>query len=245
MPLAKRVIPTILCRGRTAFKGERFQATRSIGLAANLVRVHAARLVDEVVLLDIGATPEGRGPDLSLVEELAEDLFCPLAVGGGVRSVQDVRDLLKAGADKVVIGTARPRVVSEIAAAVGSQAVVVAIDYREDGHVYKKAGALCVPVSPTLWARELEHAGAGEVLLTAIHREGTLSGYDLATIASVAQAVQVPVVAHGGCRDYADMAAALERGASAVAAGALFQFTEATPREAAQYLNEHGIEARV
>lgn len=243
--LAKRVIPTILCRGRTAFKGERFASWRSIGSVVNQVRVHAARGVDEIVLLDIGATPENRGPDLTLVEDLSESLFCPLAVGGGVRSVQDVRDLLKAGADKVVIGTARPRVIEEIADVVGSQAVVVAIDYREDGHVYKKAGALCVPVSPTLWARELEHAGAGEVLLTAIHREGTLSGYDLATVESVAKAVQIPVVAHGGCSGYPDMAAALERGASAVAAGALFQFTEATPREAARYLNEHGIEARI
>lgn len=245
MPLAHRVIPTILCRGRTAFKGERFASWRSIGSVVNAVRVHAARQVDELVLLDIGATPEGRGPDLSLVEDLSDALFCPLAVGGGIRGIQDVRDLLNAGADKVVIGTARPRVIEEIADTVGSQAVVAAVDYREDGNVYKKAGALCIPVSPHLWAREVEAAGAGEILLTSIEREGTLAGYDLATVQRVAAAVSVPVVAHGGCSGYADMAAALERGASAVAAGALFQFTEATPREAAQYLQDHGIEARV
>lgn len=245
MPLAHRVIPTILCRGRVAFKGERFQATRSIGLAENLIRVHAARLVDEVVLLDIGATPEGRGPDLSLVEELSEALFCPLAVGGGIRGVEDVRALLRAGADKVVIGTARPRAIREIADAVGSQAVVAAIDYREDGYVYKKCGTLCVPVTPRLWARELERAGAGEILLTAIEREGTLAGYDLPMLAAVAGEVGIPVVAHGGCSGWRDMGQAIRAGASAVAAGALFQFTDLTPREAAQHLVKDGIEARV
>lgn len=245
MPLAKRIIPTILCRGRAAFKGERFASWRSIGLAETVVRVHAARQVDEIVLLDIGATPEGRGPDLSLIEDLAADLFCPLAVGGGIRGLQDVRDLLNAGADKVVIGTARPRVIEEIAATVGSQAVVAAVDYRKDGYVYKKAGTLCVPCNPRLWSRELAAAGAGEILLTSIDREGTLQGYDLDTIAAVAGAVTVPVVANGGARDYADMAAALQAGAEAVAAGALFQFTDATPREAALYLHHHGIEARI
>lgn len=248
MGLAHRVIPTILCRGRAMVKGKRFDSWRSVGLAAQAVRIHAARGVDEVVLLDIGATPEGRGPDLSLVEELSEVLFSPLAVGGGVRNVDDARALLRAGADKVVIGTMAfamiPNVVKEIATTVGSQAVVVAIDVRA-GKVVTHCGRHSTTMEPVMFARLVSTDGAGEILLTSVDREGTMQGYDLDLIRSVREAVSVPVVAHGGCSGYADMVAAINAGASAVAAGALFQFTDATPRDAARYLHANGIEARV
>lgn len=244
MPLAYRVIPTILCRGRTQVKGERFDAWRSVGSVVQAVRVHAMRGVDEVVLLDIGATPEGRGPDLALVEELSEVLFAPLAVGGGVKSVDDVRALLRAGADKVVIGEGSPIATKLAAEVVGCQAIVVAIDVDARGMV-AWGGHKPSELSPVAYAQAVESEGAGEIILTSIDREGTQRGYDLDLIRDVSKAVSIPVVAHGGCSGYEDMARAIEAGASAVAAGALFQFTQATPREAAKYLAEHGIEARV
>ncbi len=252
MSLAKRIIPTILCRGRQAVKGKGFDAWRPIGAVMEKVRVHAARGVDEVVLLDITATQEGRGPDLQLVEQLSAGLFAPLAVGGGVRTVEDVRNLLRAGADKVVIGTAAltSSIVQAAADAVGCQAIVVSVDYRND-QVYGKSGKRAYHDSPdrTLtpwrWAQEVATIGAGEILLQSIARDGTLDGYDLDTIRTVAYACQCPVIASGGAGTYEHMHEALEAGASAVAAGAMFQFTDATPRGAAQYLEKKGHEVRL
>lgn len=245
MPLAYRVIPTILCRGRTLVKGRQFDSWRSVGVAAQAVRVHALRGVDELVLLDIGATPEGRGPDLDLVRELSEVLFCPLAVGGGVRSVDDVKALLRAGADKVVIGTYAPAVAKLAADVAGVQAIVVAIDATPSGAVAWQCGKAVSTLDAVVYARQVAGEGAGEILLTSIAREGMLEGYDLDLIRRVSKAVGIPVVAHGGCGSYEHMAQAIDAGASAVAAGAFFQFEKATPREAAEYLAARGIEARV
>lgn len=248
MGLAHRIIPTILCRGRQQVKGKQFDSWRSVGLAAQAVRVHQSRQVDEVCLLDVGATGDGRGPDLSLVEELADVLFAPLAVGGGVRSVNDVRALLNAGADKVVIGTmafaAVPDVVKQVSEVVGRQAVVVAIDVKQ-GEVHTHCGRHRTRMEPVAYASMVATSGAGEILLTSIDREGTMNGYDLKLIGQVARAVDIPVIAHGGCRDYADMVDAIHAGASAVAAGALFQFTDCTPKAAARALSNYGIEVRL
>lgn len=248
MGLAYRIIPTILCRGRRQVKGKQFNSWRSVGLAAQAVRVHQARGVDEVSLLDVGATPEGRGPDLGLVEELADVMFAPLSVGGGIRSVKDMRDLLRAGADKIVIGTGVcevPDLVEQCADVAGSQAVVVAEDVGFGDSVMIRCGQKPWSHDPVDYARWAERAGAGEILLTSIDREGTMQGYDLELIRRVSEAVNVPVIAHGGCRDYRDMVDAIHAGASAVAAGALFQFTDATPLEAARALADYGLEARV
>lgn len=244
MGLAYRVIPTILCRGRTQFKGQRFDGARSVGNVAQAVRVHAMRGVDEVVLLDIGATPNGTGVDIELIRELSEVLFAPLAVGGGVRSLIDARALLYNGADKVVIGTGGPKLISEVSQVVGAQAIVAALDVR-DGYAVVRCGTYKTRQPAKAWARSCADHGAGEIIVTAIEREGTMEGYDLALVEEIAKAVPIPVVAHGGCSGYEDMKRAIDAGASAVAAGALFQFTAATPREAAKYLAEHGIEARV
>lgn len=250
--LATRVIPVILCRGRTLVKGKQFNAWRSVGVAAQAVRIQQSRGVDELCLLDIGATPEGRGPDLSLVEELSEVCFMPLAVGGGVKSVEDVRALLAAGADKVVIGTAacESNLVRKAADVVGCQAIIVSIDVKERA-VWKCCGKVKMwdnpdgVLRPVQWAREMVSLGAGEILLTAIDREGTLDGYDLDLIREVSAAVDIPVIANGGCGTYEHMRQAIEAGASAVAAGAMFQFTDATPRGAAEYLGAHNIEVRL
>ena len=232
MSLATRIIPTLLCRGRTLVKGKQFKAWRSVGVAAQAVRIHQARGVDELVLLDIAATPEGRGPDLALVEELTAGCFMPLAVGGGVRTVEDVRALLRAGADKVVIRSASPALAEAAAAVVGRQGVIAALDYAPG------------QTSAVTRAREWECAGAGEILLTSMDREGMMAGYDLDTLADVAAAVDIPVIAHGGCGHPSHMLEAIRAGASAVAAGSMFLFTDETPRSAARYLGAAGVEVR-
>lgn len=251
MALATRIIPTLLCRGRTLVKGKQFMAWRSVGVAAQAVRIHQARGVDELVLLDIAATPEGRGPDLALVDELTADCFMPLAVGGGVRTVEDVRALLRAGADKVVIGTAafeRPDIINEIADKVGSQSLVVALDVTHD-RIAIRGGRDVLDTMPTPegiagQARAAAERGAGEILLTACDREGEMRGYDTELVRAVASAVSIPVVAHGGCGHPSHMLEAIQAGASAVAAGSMFLFTDETPRSAARYLAAAGVEVR-
>ena len=251
MTLAIRVIPTLLCRGRQLVKGKAFNSWRSVGVAAQAVRVHQARQVDELILLDISATAEGRGPDLKLVEELATECFMPLSVGGGISSIDHVRDLLRAGADKVVICSAAiedQRFVRTLADKVGNQAIVIAIDVRKDkiGHVvYGRNGTKLTQFHPVWWALRCQGLGAGEIMLTRVEHEGTLSGYDLELVRCVSAALDIPVIAHGGCGSYEHMLQALEAGAHAVAAGAMFQFTDATPRAAAQYLAQHGIQTRL
>lgn len=247
MGLATRIIPVILARRRELVKGRQFNAWRSVGIARQAAEIMGRRGCDEIILLDIAATPEERGPDLALIEELSEVLFCPLTVGGGVRSLEDVRAVLRAGADKVAIGTACyevPDLVFDVAEYFGRQCLVMAIDVRGGSTVMSHCGQHGHNHSPVYTAQWAERSGAGELLLTSIDREGTLQGYDLELIGSVSQAVGIPVIAHGGCSGPQDMLAAIQAGASAVAAGALFQFTDCTPRGCAEYLRREGIEAR-
>jgi cyclase len=227
--------------GRKLVKGKQFNAWRSVGVAAQAARLHAMRGVDELCLLDITATKEGRGPDLDLVRELSETMFMPLTVGGGVKSLDDARALLNAGADKVSVNSAGIKTVMEISGSIGCQAVVASIDVDKSNSVMMNGWSH----SAIGAARSFEDAGAGEILLTSIEREGTMLGYDLDLIREVSHAVSIPVIANGGCGSYEHMLQAIEAGASAVAAGAFFQFTDATPKGAAQYLHQRGIEVRL
>lgn len=262
MGLAARVIPTLLARGDQLVKGRQFDSWRSVGHVLQAAKIQAARGVDELIVLDIAATPEGRGPDLALVEKICAEMFTPVTVGGGVRSAQDVRDLLSAGADKVAINTAaieRQRLVRECSDRFGRQAIVAAVDYRAlpcacgTPHlaVMSHCGRRSVPIDcheplhPFEWMRAVEDLGAGEILLTAVDREGTMQGYDVAMLRAVTRPILVPIIAHGGCGTYEHMREALAAGAAAVAAGAMFQFTDATPRGAAQYLARAGHEVRL
>lgn len=225
-------------------KGKAFNAWRPVGLAAQAVRIHNARGVDELVLLDIDATTQNRGPDLTLVRELADACFMPLSVGGGIRSLDDAKRLLEAGADKVVVRSGGFRVAEAIASAIGCQAVVAALDVTANDNIakpLKNRQMLDAIDRAMLW----EQAGAGEIMLTRCEREGTMMGYDLDLIQAVSRYVKVPVIAHGGCGTYEHMRRAIETGADAVAAGSMFLFTDATPKGAAEYLNQHNIEARV
>jgi len=237
--LAVRVIPTLLAKGKQLVKGRRFSADRVVGHVQQAARVHQARGVDELCILDVGATPAGRGPDFDAIEALTQNCFMPLTVGGGVSTLGDVERLLRAGADKVAIKSAYYadfNFLDACAHRFGSQAIVIALDVKEE----RRNDRIVIDL-----ARDIEARGAGEILLTAMDREGTMEGYDLALIHAVAHAVDIPVIAHGGCSGYRDMREAIRAGASAVAAGALFQFTDATPRGAAEYLYMQGVEVRL
>lgn len=207
------------------------------------MKLYDRRKVDELIFLDVGATREGRSPDLKLVAEVADEFFCPLTVGGGVRTLEDVRQLLRAGADKVAVGTA-VELVPDIARTFGCQCAVVSVDH-DGAQVYVRSGVVPVNAHPAEWAKRVCGMGAGEILLNSINRDGMMQGYDLTIIKQVCAAVDVPVIACGGCSGYEDMARALDAGASAVAAGALFQFTECTPMGAVKYLKAHGHHVRV
>lgn len=241
--LATRIIPVVLMRGGQAVKGQGFASWRNVGQVAMTVRVHDMRGVDELVLLEIG----GGLADLGLLRRLAGHCFFPLAVGGGVANNRDARVLLENGADKIVINShaaRRPAVIGEIAAAIGSQSVCVSIDVR-DWQVWIDRGSTPTGLKPAQWARMAQEEGAGEILVNDIDLDGTLTGYNLELIAEVSAAVSIPVIACGGAGSYDDFDQALRRGAHAVAAGALWQFTDATPPAAAEHLRDCGWPTRI
>lgn len=218
MVLKTRVIPVMLCRGRELVKGERFVNERRVGNAMQAARVHDLRGVDELVMLEVG----GDMFDPDVVEELASHCFMPLAVGGGVRTLEQFGLLIKRGADKVVLGRVAfelPELVRQAADKFGSQAVTVSLAYKNASHPFALNGM----------AQYCQGNGAGEILLQSIDRDGTMTGYDLEVLEEVVAAVSIPVVASAGCRSADNMHEALLRGAHAVAAGALFQFTDETP----------------
>jgi cyclase len=214
------------------------------------VRLLERRDIDELILLDIAATPEGRGPRFDEIEQLCDQLFCPVTVGGGIRNINDIRRLLQCGADKVSINTAaiaNPEFIDEVAQKFGSQAITVSVDAEGSdvlsfaGH--ERRGNRILPLVE--WVAEAERRGAGEILLTSVEHEGMMDGYDLDLIREVSDAVSIPVIANGGCGSYEHMRQAIEAGAHAVAVGAAFQFKEMTPKGAARYLREQGIAVRL
>jgi cyclase len=249
--LKVRIIPTLLHRDIGLVKGVRFDHDRRVGTAPQAIQVYCMRDVDELVFLDVTATSQMRPPDFALIDQLADECFMPIAVGGGVRNVSDVRGLLRAGADKVVVNSALgrdPAIIAQIAHEFGSQCIVASIDARREGDAYRvfiESGTVSTVYRPDELAARAEAEGAGEILLCSIDREGTMQGYDLDLVRLVAGSVSVPVIASGGCGCYAHMAEALAAGASAVAAASIFQFTEQTPREAKLYLNNLGYSVRL
>ena len=252
--LAKRIIPTLLVRGRTLVKGERYDSWRSIGHALQGAKVHAMRGVDELIILDVSATAENRGPDLEMVKELSDGCFIPITVGGGVRSLKDIDALLRAGADKCAICTGiwtEPGLLTDASRHFGAQAIVACIDVR-DGWAMTHSGRQrgmnwCGQTNFTAKsiAMAMGPMGAGEILLSSIDRDGTMQGYDLDLIREVSQAVDIPVIASGGCSGYENMLEAFKAGADACAAGALFAFSDSTPKGAAKFLKSHGMEVRL
>ena len=246
--LATRIIPILLERDGHLVKGTRFNGWRTVGNALQAARIHAARGVDELLYLDIAATPAKRGPNLQMVKDLTDGMFSPVTVGGGVRRVEDVQNLLLAGADKVAIGSASRDfgLINDCTKRFGSQAIVGILNH-DQGYVSRWTGDAWERSGNTglFWAKLMEQAGVGEIMMNDVSRDGTMTGYDIDAIGMVSEALSIPVVAGGGCRDYRDMLAAIKAGASGVAAGALFQFTDSTPKEAAKYLANQGVEVRL
>ncbi len=248
--MTRRVIPCLDCRDGRVVKGVRFQSLRDSGDPIELASTYAAQGADEIVLLDISATPEGRSHHLDTVRAVRERLAIPLTCGGGVRGADDARALLEAGADMVAVNTAavtRPALVTEIAARFGSQCAVLAIDAARAGagwEVVIRSGAERTGRDAVAWARDGERLGAGEVLLTSWDRDGTRLGYDLELIRAVGDAVNVPVVASGGASSAEHLALALAAGADAVLAASIFHEGDATVSAIKAALSARGCAVR-
>jgi len=230
--LRTRVIPALLLRNESLVKTERFGRFTYVGDPCNTVRIFNELEVDELVFLDITATIERRSPNLSLLADIANECFMPLAYGGGIRSFADAQAILKIGFEKIIVNSyavENPHFITELAEHFGSQAVIVAIDVKRDAwgrhHVRSRAGTADTRRDPIEWAREVESFGAGEILLTSIEREGTWDGFDLQLVRSVADAVHIPVIAHGGagCVEHLGQVVRQAR-ASAVAVGSMVVF---------------------
>ncbi len=247
MSLAKRIIPCLDLKDGRVVKGIRFESLRDAGDPVEQAVRYDHEHADELVLLDITATHEDRDSMLDVIRRTADSVFIPFTVGGGVRSVDDFRAILGAGADKVSVNSAaiqNPGLIEEAAARFGSQCVVVAIDARRrpDGgwEVYTHGGREPTGIDAVEWAGEMERRGAGEVLLTSMDADGTRDGYDLELIRSVVERVRIPVIASGGAGSLEHLDEALAAGAHAVLAASIFHFGEYRLDEARKFLAERG-----
>ncbi|MEO1766649.1 imidazole glycerol phosphate synthase subunit HisF [Thiobacter aerophilum] len=253
MALAKRIIPCLDVTAGRVVKGVNFVNLKDAGDPVEIARRYDEQGADELTFLDITASSDERDIILQVVEAVASQVFIPLTVGGGVRSAEDVRRLLHAGADKVSMNTSavqNPQLVEEAAARFGNQCIVVAIDAKETApgkwQVFTHGGRKNAGLDAVAWARRVETLGAGEILLTSMDRDGTRQGFDLALTRAVADAVDIPVIASGGVGNLDHLVAGILEGhADAVLAASIFHFGEYTVREAKEYLSRHGIEVRL
>jgi len=250
--LAKRVIPCLDVTAGRVVKGVNFVNLRDAGDPVEIAARYDGEGADELAFLDITASSDEREILLHVVEAVASKVFIPLTVGGGVRKVEDVRRLLNAGADKVSINTAavqNPEFVREISGIVGNQAIVVAIDAKKSGaswEVFTHGGRKATGLDAVQWAKRMEQAGAGEILLTSMDRDGTREGFDLALTRAVSEAVGVPLIASGGVGSLAHLAdGVIEGRADAVLAASVFHFGDFTVRQAKEHMKSRGIEVRL
>jgi cyclase len=249
--MARRIIPCLDVKDGRVVKGVKFLELRDAGDPVEAAAAYDRAGADELCFLDITASHEGRDTIYDVVARTADQVFMPLTVGGGVRTVEDVRKLLLAGADKVAINTAavqHPEVVSQAADRFGAQAIVVAIDARANDkgwEVYIHGGRTPTGLDAVEWAARMAQNGAGEILLTSMDRDGTRAGYDLALTRAISDAVQVPVIASGGVGTLEHLREGLvEGGADAVLAASIFHFGDHTVGEAKRYLADHGVAVR-
>lgn len=251
--LAKRIIPCLDVNAGRVVKGVNFVSLRDAGDPVEIARRYDEQGADEITFLDITASSDARDIILHVVEQVADEVFIPLTVGGGVRTVEDVRRLLNAGADKVSINTAavnNPQVVADAAGKVGSQCIVVAIDAKQTGpgkwEVFTHGGRNNTGLDAIEWARRVVSLGAGEILLTSMDRDGTKIGFDLGLTRAVSDAVSVPVIASGGVGSLEHLAEGVAEGhADAVLAASIFHFGQHTVREAKELMRSRGIEVRL
>ncbi|WP_434762311.1 imidazole glycerol phosphate synthase subunit HisF [Vibrio fortis] len=249
--LKRRIIPTMLYSDFGLVKGESFNSWRRTGSVIQTVKIYNMRNVDELVFFDIKATEEGREPDYQLIHDIADECFMPFSVGGGIKSVEQIRKVLLAGADKVVLNTAAiesPSLIQEASQVFGSQCIIVSLDVKLiDGEyqVFTHSGKKRAGISLSEAAMLAQNHGAGELLVTNIDLDGTLSGYDYKLFTDAVKIVDIPVIGAGGAKDYEDMRNAFEKsGVDALASAAMYHFTEQTPNEAKAYLKAKGINVR-
>lgn len=253
MTLAKRIIPCLDVTAGRVVKGINFVELRDAGDPVEIARRYDEQGADEITFLDITATSDERDLILHIIEKVASQVFIPLTVGGGVRTVDDVRRLLNAGADKISVNSAavgNPQLVFDAAQKYGSQCIVVAIDAKMAGNnkweVFTHGGRKATGLDVVEWAQKMEHLGAGEILLTSMDRDGTRSGFDLALTCAVSDAVNVPVVASGGVGRMQDLADGIKIGrADAVLAASIFHYGHHTVQEAKRFMKQQGIPMRL
>ncbi len=251
--LSVRIIPCLDVHAGRVVKGVKFEELRDAGDPVSVAAAYEQQGADELVFLDITASSDGRRTMVDVVERTADQVFMPLTVGGGLRSVDDVRTMLNAGADKVSLNTSAikdPGLVLEAARKFGSQCIVVAIDAKRAGdgkwEVYTHGGRNATGLNAVDWARKVASLGAGEILLTSMDRDGTASGYDIPLNLAVSRAVEVPVIASGGAGTLDHLAEVLrDGGASAVLAASIFHFGTFTVRQAKERLREAGLPVRL
>ena len=251
--LAKRIIPCLDVTHGRVVKGVSFVALRDAGDPVEIARRYDDQGADELTFLDITASSDDRGIIFRIIEQVASQVFIPLTVGGGVREVQDVRNLLNAGADKVSINTSavlNPQLVADASARYGSQCIVVAIDAKqvapERWEVFTHGGRKATGLDVVEWAKKMQTLGAGEILLTSMDRDGQKNGFDLALTRRVTDALEIPVIASGGVGNLQHLADGVTLGgADAVLAASIFHFGEYTVQQAKQYMASQGIEVRL
>jgi cyclase len=254
--LAVRIIPCLDVHAGRVVKGTKFLNLRDAGDPVEVARRYNREGADELVFLDITASSDDRAITLDVVRRTAEQVFIPLTVGGGVRTIEDIRTLLNAGADKVSLNTAaiqQPGLIRDSSKKYGNQCIVVAIDAKRDAgssaanprwKVYTHGGRKETGLDAVSWARQAEKRGAGEILLTSMDADGTKDGYDISLTAAVSSAVSIPVIASGGAGKREHFADACRAGASAVLAASLFHFQELTIRSVKNYLKKNNIPVR-
>jgi cyclase len=249
--LTKRIIPCLDVRDGITVKGINFVNLQEVGDPPEMASAYEAQGADEIVFLDISASAEGRKTLMHVVERTAERLFVPLTVGGGIRSREDMRTALNAGADKVSVNTIavqRPQVISECAEDFGRQCVVVAIDAKREASswkVYTHGGRKRTDIDAIEWAGMAQDLGAGEILLTSMDADGTKDGYDIPLTEKVAEGVDIPVIASGGCGNAQHIYEVLSKtGAEAALAASIFHYGELTVKQVKDYLRERGVPVR-
>ncbi|MBA4502962.1 imidazole glycerol phosphate synthase subunit HisF [Marinobacterium marinum] len=257
MALAKRIIPCLDVENGRVVKGVQFVDIRDAGDPVEVAKRYDEQGADEITFLDITATHEGRATMVQTVEKMASQVFIPLTVGGGIRTCEDIRTMLNAGADKVSINSAavkNPDFVREAADRFGSQCIVVAIDAKKVSQagepdrweIFTHGGRKPTGIDAVEWARKMVELGAGEILLTSMDQDGVKNGYDIGVTRAISDAVQVPVIASGGVGNLDHLVeGCLDGKADAVLAASIFHFNEYSIPEAKRYMREHGIEVRL
>lgn len=250
--LAKRIIPCLDVRNGKVVKGVNFQGVQDVGDPVECAAEYNRQGADELVFYDITASHEGRGVILDVVRRAAQQVFVPLTVGGGISTIDDFRETLRAGADKVSINSSavkNPKLIAEAADIFGSQCVVVGVDAKRNGTggytVYVNGGRIDMHLDLIQWVKEIQRLGAGEICLNSIDADGTKAGFDIEMLNAVCDAVKIPVIASGGCGSLSDFSDVFEQtGATAALAASLFHFKELTVQQVKTHLKQQGIAVR-